>query len=68
MEDKNSSEFLERFSLWCPYPGSASLEKLELTFVEIEDMVSSDHVGHVSFVEQCWALPPKITLDPLVVS
>ena len=35
-------------------------------FVEIED-ISSDHVGHVSFVHQCWALPPMMILDPLAV-
>lgn len=35
-------------------------------FVEIEDMGSSDHLGHVSFVHQWWALKPKMILDLLV--
>lgn len=35
-------------------------------FVEIEDMGSSDHLGHVSFVHQWWALKPKMIFDLFV--
>lgn len=37
---------------------------LELKFAGIESMVSSDHA---SFVDQGWTLPPKMSLDMLVV-